>query len=103
MFVKNDFTYLKLINILEVFSFPRFSLLTSRGDKDILKNIFGGKRDFVKMCQVRCPKQPLKVPTPQLRRSLNCDTFSPPKITFSRITREDEVVQRDVRNKKCSS
>ena len=35
-----------------------------RTQKTFQKNIFGGKRDFVKMCQVRCPKQPLKVPTP---------------------------------------
>jgi len=51
----------------------------------IKKHVLGGKWDIVKMCQVRCPKQPLKVPTHQLRRLLNCDTFSPHplKITFS--------------------
>ena len=50
--------------------------------KTFQKTFFGEKRDFVKMCQVRCPNQPLKVPSPQLRRSLNCGTFSPPKSHF---------------------
>ena len=50
--------------------------------KNVEKHLGGGKREFVKMCQVRRPKQPLKVPTPLLCRSLSCGTFSPLKITF---------------------
>jgi len=55
-------------------------LQCSRGDQNISKNSLGGKREFVKMCQVRRPKQPLKVPTTRLGRSLKCGTFATPPL-----------------------
>jgi len=68
-----DITYSFILKLKKKFD------LDKKKKKHFRKTFFGGKRDFVKMCQVRCPKQRLKVPIPQLRRSLNCGTFNHPQ------------------------
>ncbi len=54
------------------------------------------------MCQDRCLKQPLKVPNPHLRRSINCGTFLPPSSieffpnTSSSIRRREKLLRQKI-------
>ncbi len=78
---------------------------------NLLKKLFlvspklfgGGEWDFVKICQGRYGKQPLKVSTPQLHRSINCGTFLPSKFSFSPISQILLRLEKNFRDKKCSS
>ncbi len=58
--------------------------LFRRVDKDIWKNILWGEAGFYENQSGRYGKQPLRVRTPQLRRSINSGFSRPPNSVFLR-------------------